>query len=157
MKLPSALLIPRRQPELRTSSEASLSSELHRKSQAELRPTPLGFSYLGDFPPPAIVGVSGEAGGVVGAAGGGGGADAGRRGDARLPARLAKLQEFEASPLGVLPEETRLGGELREARWHRLEHNVNLLPLSLILLCLFGVKATRYLGWRVRDRRGGNR
>lgn len=72
-------------------SELPLSSALEHKSQTEqheVRERPLRLPYLGDFPPPAIVRVSREAGGVVGAAGCGGGADSGRGGDASVPAGL---------------------------------------------------------------------
>jgi len=64
----------------------------------ELREASQDFPYLGDFPPPAIVRVSREAGGVVRAAGCGGGADSVGGGDASVPAGLTQLQELEASP-----------------------------------------------------------
>ena len=73
--------------------------------------------YLGYLPPSAVVGVSGEARGVVGAAGAGGGADAEGRARARVSSvthALAEFQELEAATLRGLSEEAWLGGDLEE-------------------------------------------
>lgn len=58
---------------------------------------PLRLPYLWDFPPSAVVRVSGEAGGVIRTAGRGGRADTRRRRDAGVPAGLAEFQELKTA------------------------------------------------------------
>lgn len=90
--------------------------------------------YLWDFPPPAVVRISGQARGVIRAAGRGWWADpVGRRHAGIFGPPY--VQELEAPPLRGLPEEAWPGGELTGQRGKRSgkKKQNNLLPSCSIL------------------------